>query len=100
MKVGSVVECINNSMFSDKIELNTPYVVREIIPLKAYVFSRTGLPAIIVGEVCIKLEGIEAGIFYAGAFFDDMPFPMRLFRELMPNMEKEISEILEQVILT
>ena len=106
MKVGSIVECINNSQ-EKCLQLNTPYTIREILPKGTQVRNSQEKLVSLTSVVTVRLEEIkhdeETIIMFSKVIFFDVPFHIEIFRELLPpieNVEEHINEnTLEPVLI-
>lgn len=99
MKSGSLVECINNKLFEDKVKLNTPYTVKEVFPKGTII--RAEHPRIVCPVDGISLEEVD-GTYCMPQFnlnVPDVPFPMENFRELLPNVKGFVEELFELIEL-
>ena len=94
MKVGSLVECIDNKAFPNWISLKTIYTVRDIYNKGDYVES---IPPNVydLNYPFIRVEEVVAqNVKMKHALLIDFPFPMNKFRELQPpiaNIEEHIN---------
>lgn len=95
MRVGSLVECIDNRFFEELVKLNTPYTVRFIIEKNYKVYHFNGAITML-GEDGIYLEEVNGGLWALSNF--ELPFPKRCFKELLPPIEINIEEILLQEV--
>lgn len=93
MKVGSLVECIDNSNFEEDVKLNTPYTIREILDIGSVVYSTSSM-CFACGEVGVRLEGIFPVCNAFNYIWHDMPFPINRFREL--QLPGEVAEVLNK----
>ncbi len=91
MKPGSHVVCIDNSKYTDMVHLDTPYTVREILPVGSLIKSN-GQSIFKTAEVGITLEEIKSNPIVSGITWFDMPFPIVDFREL--QLPGELAEAL------
>jgi hypothetical protein len=93
MKVGSIVECIDNSKFENKVKLKTTYTVKQIIPEGQLVYKNGNL-IVVATMTGIRLEEVDGTITVFSVPID-IPFPMVNFRELLPPMEN-IEELINE----
>lgn len=102
MKIGSLIECIDNSAFVEVVKLNTPYTVKEILPANtevAWIPNNFGMIAVTCLEVSIFLEEVTTAYPYLGIKLN-APFPIRFFRELLPAIADEVEAILSRELVT
>lgn len=97
MKIGSLVECVNNALYSVHINKNTPYTVREILPKGFILTSNNPYIKVVLPDIAIRLEEVNASPKYGNTQWYDVPFPMKDFRELLPDLMNELEEILELI---
>lgn len=91
MKPGSIVECIDNSLFTRVLQLNTPYTVFEVAEkgTRKQVAATVGF---YFTETCIYLEEVRDMQTIEGCRVE-VPFPARFFRELDFNVEELVTEV-------
>lgn len=95
MKRGSLVMLVrHNPMDRDLIrpKFNTPYTVREVIRAGSF---QDGLEAEVDSIMLVEL--VNEKTYYRGAeIYSEDPYCMDGFREVLPPMEAEIKELLEE----
>lgn len=99
MKVGSLVECVDNTGYADLVKQNKAYTVRQIINNGEMLFcgfNKNGLfTTIECREYGIYLEEVISPLKEMFGADIELPFPMKDFRELLPNIINEVEEIFE-----
>lgn len=91
MKVGSVVECIDNEGFENLVKLNTPYTISDILPIGTQTKGVNNI-TFICGEIGVFIFGIDT---IHPKYCFKIAFPIKNFRELMSNAQ--LSEILNEI---
>ncbi len=92
MQVGSLVECIDNSKFSQFVKLKTIYTVRDIV-LSGHIFKHQAMDGIAREDGIYLVEVITPP--FMGLF--ELPFPTKNFKELLTGQEVNIETLLEPI---